>query len=67
MRRHEGTIRALAAVVVALLANFVLDVVFDLPVLLRSGIAVAVVLVLTFLVEVVRRRAATQRTDRSEA
>lgn len=63
MRKHEGTIRTFATVVVALLANFVLDVAFDLPMLVRWGIALAVVLLLTLLIEVVRRRAGAQQTD----
>ncbi|TFV64799.1 hypothetical protein E4P41_00770 [Geodermatophilus sp. DF01-2] len=64
MRRHEGTIRTLATVVVAFLINLVLDVAFDLPMLVRWGIALTVVLLLAFLVEVVRRRAAVRQTDR---
>ena len=61
MRKHEGTIRILATVVAALLINFVLDVAFDLPMLIRGGIALAVVLLLTLLIEVVRRRAAARK------
>lgn len=52
----------LAIVVVALLVNFVLDVAFDLPMLVRWGIALAVVLILTLLIELVRRRAGAQQT-----
>lgn len=65
MRKHEGALRTLAIVVVALLANILLDVAFDLPMLVRWGIVLAVVLLLTYLIEVVRRRAAAQQADRA--
>lgn len=56
MRRHEGTIRMLAMAAVAFLVNLILDVTLEMPMLVRWGIAVAVVLVLTLMVESLRRR-----------
>lgn len=67
MRKHEGTIRTGVVVVVALLVNLSLDAAFDLPMLVRWGIALAVVLLLTLLIEVVRRRAGAQQTDQGQS
>lgn len=53
-------IRVFLIVLVALSANLVLDVAFDLPMLGRWGIALTVMLLLTFVVEVVHRRVGGQ-------
>ncbi|WP_380164009.1 hypothetical protein [Jannaschia sp. R86511] len=57
--------RTAAVVLVALAVNIVLDVSFDLPVLARWGVALAVVILLTTLLEVARRRSTRRRLDRS--
>lgn len=63
----ERTVRALAVVVVALGANLVLDVTLDPPVLVRWGLVVALLLLLTALVEGLRRRATARRAGRERA
>ena len=60
MGNREGPVRMLATVGVALLTNLVLDLAFDLPVLVRWAIALTVVLLLTVSFELARRRVAGQ-------
>lgn len=56
MSKHEGTIRTIVIVLVALVLNAVLDVAFGASLLVRLGVTVAVVVLLTGLIEAVRRR-----------
>lgn len=65
MSSHEGVIRIFLIVLVALSANLVLDIAFELPMLARWGIALAVVLLLTFVVEVIHRRVGGRARDES--
>ncbi|MGC5629343.1 hypothetical protein ACPYO6_14000 [Georgenia sp. Z1344] len=67
MRRHEGSIRFLAAVVVAFVVNLVLDVTLDPPRLVRWIVVLAVVLILTAVFEVLRRRRAAARRSEEPA
>jgi hypothetical protein len=63
MRRFGGTLRTLATVVLVLVINLVLDVAFDLAMLVRWAVALFVVLLLTVAIPVVRRRVAVQGPD----
>lgn len=60
-----GIARTFVVVLVALSVNIVLDVAFDLPMLVRWGVALVVVLAMTTLFEVARRRANRRQVDRS--
>ncbi len=62
MTRREGTLRMLPTLVLAFLVNAVLDVAFDLPMLVRWSIAATVVVVAVALIEVRRRRAGADST-----
>ena len=63
MSRSERTVRALAVVILAVGANLVLDVALDPPLLVRWAVVVALLLLVTALVEVGQRRAAARRAD----
>ncbi len=62
MRRPDGTLRTLATLTIAFLVNALLDVAFDLPMLVRWSIAVTVVLVLVAVLDARRRRAGAPST-----
>ncbi|SDF38995.1 hypothetical protein SAMN05660485_03241 [Blastococcus fimeti] len=63
MGGSEGALRLFATVVLALAVNAVLDIAFDLPVLARWAVAVAVVLLVGLLIGAVRRRALAEGPD----
>lgn len=64
--RHQGVIRLLWIVVVAFVVNAVVELVFAPPVVLRWGIALAVVLVVTAVFEAGRRRRAAPANDHDQ-
>ena len=66
MKRFGGALGTLATVVFGLLVNLILDVAFDLPMLVRWAIALIVLLLLTFSIEVVRRRVVAQGPDSNQ-
>ncbi len=67
MGPSRGATRLLGTVVVALVANLVLDVAFDLPMLVRWGLALAAVLAVVAVLRAGGRRADVQRHEEGPA
>lgn len=59
MNRSHTTLRTVLTVLIALAVNVILDAAFDLPMLVRWGIALGAVLAVVAVIEAIRRRAAS--------